>query len=64
EPDPARIEDIPAEIRSQAAVVVDGGQLPGTPSTVLDLTGPEPAVLREGAGPAAEALARLAAAAG
>ncbi|HVD10518.1 MAG TPA: L-threonylcarbamoyladenylate synthase, partial [Gaiellaceae bacterium] len=46
EPDPARIEDIPAEIRSQAAVVVDGGQLPGTPSTVLDLTGPEPAVLR------------------
>jgi L-threonylcarbamoyladenylate synthase len=63
EPDPARIEDIPAEIRSQAAVVVDGGQLPGTPSTVLDLTGPEPAVLREGAGPAAEALARLAAAA-
>ncbi len=63
EPDPARIEDIPAEIRSQA-VVVDAGELPGTPSTVLDLTGPEPAVLREGAGPAAEALARLAAAAG
>jgi L-threonylcarbamoyladenylate synthase len=62
EPDPARIEDVPEEIRSQA-VVVDAGQLPGTPSTVLDLTGPEPTVLREGAGPAAEALARLAAAA-
>jgi L-threonylcarbamoyladenylate synthase len=61
EADPARIEDVPEEIRSQA-VVVDGGELPGTPSTVLDLTGPEPAVLREGAGPAAEALARLAAA--
>lgn len=62
EPDPARIEDVPEEIRSQA-VVVDAGELPGTPSTVLDLTGPEPTVLREGAGPAASALARLAAAA-
>jgi L-threonylcarbamoyladenylate synthase len=61
-PDPARIEDVPEEIRSQA-VVVDGGELPGAPSTVLDLTGHRPAVLREGAGPAAEALARLAAAA-
>jgi len=36
--------------------VVDGGDLPGTPSTVLDLTGPEPRVLREGAVPADEAL--------
>lgn len=62
EPDPARIEDVPEEIRSQA-VVVDAGELLGTPSTVLDLTGPEPTVLREGAGPAADALARLAAAA-
>ncbi len=41
----------------QVAAVVDGGELPGTPSTVLDLTGPEPRVLREGAVPAAEALA-------
>ena len=30
EPDPARIEDVPEEIRSQA-VVVDAGELPGTP---------------------------------
>jgi len=29
------------------------------PSTVVDLTGPEPRVLREGAVPAAEALARF-----
>ena len=63
EPDPAKIEDIPEEIRSQA-VVVDAGELPGTPSTVLDLTGPEPTVLREGAVPAADALARLAAGSG
>ena len=42
--------------------VVDGGELPGTPSTVLDLTGHEPKVLREGAVPAAEALERVLAA--
>ena len=37
--------------------VVDGGVAPGgTASTVLDLTGPEPHVLREGAIPSAELL--------
>jgi L-threonylcarbamoyladenylate synthase len=64
-PDPRRVEDVPVEIRASAAAVVDGGELPGTPSTVLDVTGPEPKVLREGAVPAAEALERaLAATAG
>jgi L-threonylcarbamoyladenylate synthase len=58
-PDPRRVEDIPEEIRAACGAVVDAGELPGTPSTVLDLTGPEPRVLREGAVPAAEALARL-----
>jgi L-threonylcarbamoyladenylate synthase len=57
-PDPRRLDDIPRRIRS-AASVVDGGELPGVPSTVLDLTGDEPTVLREGAVPAAEALARV-----
>ena len=42
------------------AVLVDGGELPGTPSTVVDLTGPEPRILREGAVPAAEVLERRA----
>ncbi len=42
--------------------MLDGGELPGTPSTVLDFTGPEPHVVREGAAPADEALARVAAA--
>lgn len=55
-PDPRRVADVPDELRSAVAVVVDGGELPGTPSTVLDLTSPEPRVLREGAVPAAEAL--------
>ena len=63
ERDPRRLEDVPREILTAVAAVVDGGELPGTPSTVLDLTGTEPVVLREGAVPAHEALARVAAAA-
>lgn len=62
EPDPRRLEDVPVEIRAGAAAVVDGGELPGKPSTVLDLTGDEPQVLREGAVPAEEALERALAA--
>lgn len=58
EEDPARLEDVPHEILAAVAAALDAGELPGTPSTVLDLTGPEPAVLREGAVPAEEALAR------
>jgi L-threonylcarbamoyladenylate synthase len=57
--DPRRLEDVPPEIRSHVAAEVDAGELPGTPSTVVDLTAPEPSVLREGAVPAAEALARV-----
>ena len=59
-PDPAQVEDIPEEILRAAAAVVDAGALPGTPSTVIDLTGPEPRVLREGAVLAPEALAKIA----
>ena len=59
EPDPKRLEEVPEEIRAGAAAVVDGGELPGTPSTVIDLTGPEPRVLREGMLPGDEALRRL-----
>jgi L-threonylcarbamoyladenylate synthase len=58
EPDPARVEDVPKEILDACGAIVDAGELPGMPSTVLDLTGPEPAVLREGAVPAEESLAR------
>jgi L-threonylcarbamoyladenylate synthase len=45
---PSSVEDVPDAIRSQV-VFVDGGELPGIPSTVVDLTGDEPRVLREGA---------------
>jgi L-threonylcarbamoyladenylate synthase len=59
-PDPARVEDVPEEILRAAGAVVDSGALPGTPSTVMDLTGPEPQVLREGAVSAPDALALIA----
>jgi len=58
-PDPRRFEDVPPEIRTGAAAAVDGGEVPGTPSTVVDLTGPKPRILREGAVPTAEVLRRL-----
>lgn len=61
-PDPRRLVDVPQEIRDGAAAVVDGGELPGTASTVIDFTGDEPRVLREGAAASAEAIARAAAA--
>ncbi len=55
-PDPHTLADVPEQLRVAAAALVDGGELPGTPSTVIDLTGDEPVVLREGAVPADEAL--------
>jgi L-threonylcarbamoyladenylate synthase len=58
-PDPRRLDEVPEEIRNEA-VLIDGGELPGTPSTVVDLTGPEPRIVREGAVPAAEIVERLA----
>jgi L-threonylcarbamoyladenylate synthase len=62
EPDPRRLVDVPAAIRGGVAVSVDGGELPGTPSTVLDLTGTEPVVLRAGAADPEAALRRITAA--
>ncbi len=57
--DPRSLADCPAELLRAAAAVLDVGELPGIASTVVDLTGAEPRVLREGAVPAAEALAHL-----
>jgi len=58
-PDPRHLVDVPPELLAAVDAVVDGGELPGTPSTVIDLTGHAPRILREGALPAVEALARL-----
>jgi L-threonylcarbamoyladenylate synthase len=57
--DPRTVGDIAPEIISGVAEVVDGGPVPGTPSTVIDFTGPEPVVLREGAGDVERAVAVL-----
>ena len=35
-PDPRRLEDVDAEIRAGVDLELDGGELPGTPSTVVD----------------------------
>jgi L-threonylcarbamoyladenylate synthase len=51
--DARRLADVPEPIRAGADLVLDGGELPGTPSTVIDLRAYEEAgawsVLREGA---------------
>jgi L-threonylcarbamoyladenylate synthase len=47
---PGRLSDVPPELVAVAALVVDGGTLPGVASTVLDLTGPTPVVVRPGPG--------------
>ena len=58
-PDPARVDEIPRELLEGCGAVVDAGALPGTPSTVIDLTGAEPRLLREGAVSAEDALPRV-----
>jgi len=58
-PNPVTLDDVPRRIRDGCGAEIDLGPLPGTPSTVVDLSGGAPRILREGAVPAAEALARL-----
>ena len=51
-PDPRRLSDVPESIRAGADLVIDGGELPGVPSTVVDLGRYEDGeweMLREGA---------------
>ena len=62
-PDPRRLQDVPVGLRDSAELVLDGGELPGTPSTVIDLrdyakTG-EYAIVRQGLFPADEVASRL-----
>ena len=62
-PDARRLEDVDELIRSGVDLQLDGGELPGTPSTVVDLTRFEHqgahSVLREGAVDAAAVAASL-----
>jgi L-threonylcarbamoyladenylate synthase len=61
--DARRVQDVDPRIRDEVDLVIDDGELPGTPSTVIDLTTYEDAggyeVLREGAMPAHELERRL-----
>ena len=54
-PDAARLTDVDEELRAGVDLILDGGELPGTPSTVVDLTSFERdgswEVVREGAVP-------------
>ncbi len=63
EADPRRLEDVPERLRQAADLVLDAGELPGTPSTVVDLRDFEQGqheILREGAVPSEVVAARLA----
>jgi L-threonylcarbamoyladenylate synthase len=62
QPAPKRLDEVPERLLAGAAAVVDGGELPGVASTVVDCTGDEPVILREGVVPAVEALERVGAA--
>jgi L-threonylcarbamoyladenylate synthase len=61
---PARFEDVPGEIVAGADLAIDGGELTGAPSTVVDVTGLELgggwSILRQGGMQAAEVAERLA----
>jgi L-threonylcarbamoyladenylate synthase len=63
EPDVRRSDDVDPELRAGVDLVLDAGELPGTPSTVVDLSAWEHGgtfdVVREGAVPAAEIDSRL-----
>jgi L-threonylcarbamoyladenylate synthase len=62
-PDARRLEDVPEYMRAHTDLVLDGGELPGTPSTVVDLRAYETderwSVAREGAMSVTEVAARL-----
>ena len=59
--DARRLTDVPTRLRDGADLAIDGGELPGTPSTVVDLTAYEAGgawrIVRQGA-VAADAVAR------
>jgi len=63
EPAPSRFSDVPAGIIEGANLAIDGGELTGQPSTVVDVTALEKgggwSILRDGGMPASEVERRL-----
>ena len=49
EPAAASLDEVPARVRDGCGAEVDAGACRASPSTVIDFTGDEPRVLREGA---------------
>ena len=50
--DATTAEEVRAQLDGRIALILDGGKTPGgVPSTIVDCTGPEPRILREGAIP-------------
>jgi L-threonylcarbamoyladenylate synthase len=62
-PDARRLADVPDQIRRSADLLLDAGELPGTPSTVIDLRGYEDhgtwSIVRHGAVDADDVAAAL-----
>jgi tRNA threonylcarbamoyl adenosine modification protein (Sua5/YciO/YrdC/YwlC family) len=62
-PDARRIDDVPESLRRSADLVIDGGELPGTPSTVVDLRSLETTggwdIVRQGGMPREDVAAAL-----
>jgi L-threonylcarbamoyladenylate synthase len=56
---PASLDEVPERLRTGCSAEIDGGRLPGVPSTVIDFSGDVPVVIREGSAPSAEAIARV-----
>ena len=54
QPAPAAFDEIDPSLVARTDLAIDGGRLTGSPSTVVDITGEPPRILREGALPAAE----------
>ena len=59
EPAPAAFDEVDPTLIAGADLAIDGGRLSGMPSTVVDVTGDEPRILREGALPATQVSDRL-----
>jgi L-threonylcarbamoyladenylate synthase len=47
-PSPASLMELDQQVGNEADLVIDGGILPGDASTVVDLTGKRPTLIREG----------------
>ncbi len=55
-PTPSKIKDIQMQFKDKINIYIDAGELDDKPSTIVDLSGEKPEILREGSIPAQEVL--------